>query len=49
MRIITEVVGGIFLLILVYLFLSRGRESVAIINAIASNTIAGIRALQGRG
>ena len=49
MRIITEVVGGIFLLILVYLFLSRGRESVAIINAIAANTIAGIRALQGRG
>jgi hypothetical protein len=42
------VLGGIGLLIGIYLFLARGKESVSIINSLASNSISGIKTLQGR-
>jgi hypothetical protein len=38
----------IMLLIGIYLFLSRGGETVKIINSLASNSIKGIVVLQGR-
>jgi len=38
----------ILVLIGIYLFLSRGGETVKIINALASNSIKGIVVLQGR-
>lgn len=49
MRQVLTILSGIGLLIMLYLFLSRGQETVAIINAIAQNTVSGIRVLQGRG
>lgn len=49
MKTVAEILGGVFLLILVYLFLWRGKETVALVNAIAGNAIEGIRTLQGRG
>lgn len=43
-----DVLAGMGVLIGIYLFLSKGKETTSIINAIASNTISGIRTLQGR-
>lgn len=42
-------IGGIGLLIAIYLFLSQSNSTVNIINSFASNSINGIKALQGRG
>lgn len=42
------VIAGIGILIGIFLFLSRGDETVRIINSIASNSIRGISTLQGR-
>jgi hypothetical protein len=43
-----EVVSGIGVLIAIYLFLANGNQTTAIINTIASNSISGIKTLQGR-
>lgn len=47
-KVLAEVLGGIFVLILLYLFFTNGEKSVALINAIATNSISGIKVLQGR-
>jgi len=49
MKDIVKIFTGIFLLILVYLFLFRGRETVAIMNTLFQGLIGGIEVLQGRG
>lgn len=49
METVVKIATGIFLLILVYLFLFRGRETVAIINALFEGVTGGITVLQGRG
>ena len=46
---LVTVLSGIGVLIAIYLFLSNGRETTGIINSIGSNSIAGIKTLQGRG
>ena len=43
-----KIIGGIGVLIGIYLFLSNGQQTVKIINAIASNSVTGIQVLQGR-
>jgi hypothetical protein len=43
-----KIVSGIGILIAIYLFLSKGTTTASIINSIASNTVAGIKTLQGR-
>lgn len=43
-----DAVAGVGILIGIYLFLTRARESTMIINALASNAIQGIKTLQGR-
>lgn len=45
---IVTVLSGIGVLIGIYLFLSKGSQTVNIINTIASNSIQGIKTLQGR-
>lgn len=42
------IISMVFLLIGVYLVLKNGKESVNIINSMASNSVNGIKALQGR-
>lgn len=49
MRDVVKIFTGIFLLIMIYLFLFRGRETVAIINTLFEGLIGGIEVLQGRG
>lgn len=49
MRDVVKIFTGIFLLIMIYLFLFRGRETVAIINTLFDGLIGGIEVLQGRG
>ena len=44
-----KVVTSIFILIGIFFFLTRGRETALIIDTLAENATAGIRALQGRG
>jgi len=44
-----EIFTLIFILIAIFLFLSRGKETVSIINSIAGASIGGIKTLQGRG
>ena len=48
MHSIVKVLGGIGILIGIYLFLSNGTQTVKIINSIAENSITGIQVLQGR-
>ena len=48
MHAILKILGGIGVLITIYLFLSNGSQTVKIINSIAGNTIDGIQVLQGR-
>lgn len=48
MSTLTKVLSGIGILIGIYLFLSRGKETASIINTIASNATMGIKTLQGR-
>lgn len=43
-----QILTGVFILILVFLFLSRGRETVAIIQALFDTAIEGVAVLQGR-
>lgn len=43
-----DVIGGIGLLIMLYLVLINGRQTTSIISAIATNTTQGIKTLQGR-
>lgn len=43
-----DVIGGVGLLIMLYLVLINGRQTTAIINTVASNSVAGIKTLQGR-
>lgn len=45
---ILGVVGGVGILIALYLILVRGDETVQIIDTLAENTIQGIAVLQGR-
>lgn len=45
---IVQVATGIGILIGIYLFLARGKETTSIINSIAYNTTQGIKTLQGR-
>jgi hypothetical protein len=42
------VLTGIGTLIGIYLFLANGKETTSIINTIGSNSISGIKTLQGR-
>jgi hypothetical protein len=46
---VSEILGSIFFLIGVYLFLSNYHATVAIIQTMASNGTQGIKTLQGRG
>lgn len=48
MRTVVEVLSGIGILIGIYLFLSNGKQTVNIIDTIGSNSIKGIKTLQGR-
>lgn len=43
-----KIVAGIGVLIAIYLFVSRAGETAKIIDTFASNSIQGIRTLQGR-
>ena len=45
---IVKILGGIGVLIAIYLFLSNGSQTVRIINSVASNMTDGIQVLQGR-
>lgn len=42
------ILSGIGVLIAIFLFLNNGTKTVSIINSLASNSIAGIKTLQGR-
>ena len=44
-----KILGGIGVLIAIYLVISKGDETTKIISTIAKNSIAGIQTLQGRG
>lgn len=48
MNYIVKIMGGIGVLIAIYLFLSNGSQTVKIINSVASNMTNGIQVLQGR-
>lgn len=43
-----SILAGIGTLIGIYLFLANGKETTNIINSIGSNSISGIKTLQGR-
>lgn len=43
-----DVIGGIGLLIMLYLVLINGKQTTSIINSLASNSVKGIKTLQGR-
>jgi len=45
---VVGIISGIGLLIALYLFLSKSKETSLIINSIAGNSIKGIKTLQGR-
>lgn len=45
---VTKVVSGIGMLIMIYLFLSKPKATSSIINSLGTNSINGIKALQGR-
>ena len=47
--ILADTIAGIGLLIGIYLFLNHANETKTIINAIATNSVSGIKVLQGRG
>ena len=46
--ILADTISGIGLLIAIFLFLDNYTASVKIINAISTNTVSGIKVLQGR-
>jgi hypothetical protein len=43
-----SVLAGVGTLIGIYLFLANGKETTSIINTLGSNSISGIKTLQGR-
>jgi len=43
-----DVIAGIGVLIGIYLFLANGKQTTSIISTIATNSISGIKTLQGR-
>lgn len=43
-----KMIAGIGILIAIYLFVSRSSETSKIISTIATNSVAGIKVLQGR-
>lgn len=45
---IMKILGGIGVLIAIFLFLSNGGVTMSVINTISSNLINGIQVLQGR-
>lgn len=45
---IVKILGGIGILIAIYLFLANGSQTTKIINAVAGNLTEGIQVLQGR-
>lgn len=45
---VLEVVSGVFVLIGIYLFVKNFNGTVSIINSLFSNSVSGIKALQGR-
>jgi hypothetical protein len=45
---VLTVLTGIGTLIGIYLFLANGKETTSILNTIGSNSISGIKVLQGR-
>jgi len=45
---IYKIISGIGMLILVYLLLSHGTTTASIIETLASNSIKGVKTLQGR-
>lgn len=48
MRDLVGIIGGIGILIGIYLFIKNGDNTVKVINSIASNATKGISTLQGR-
>lgn len=48
MRDLVAILSGIGLLIAIFLFLNKGDQTVKIINSMATNSVKGITALQGR-
>ena len=48
MATVSKVLGGIGILIAIYLVLSRASDSVAVVDVIGKNAINGISVLQGR-
>ena len=49
MRYITEVFGGLAILIGIYLVLSHGGSAISLLNTFMQSATNGIRVLQGRG
>ena len=49
MNTVSKTIATVLALVAVFLFLSRGGETVKIINALGTNSVQGIRVLQGRG
>ena len=45
---LTKILGGIGILIAIYLVLSNGSQSIKIVESISSNALNGIQVLQGR-
>jgi len=43
-----SIVGGAFILIAIYLFISDGDKTVQVINALANNSVLAVKTLQGR-
>jgi hypothetical protein len=46
---IGKMIGGVCILIGIYLFVSNGDKTAKVINSLASNSVYGIKVLQGRG
>ena len=46
--ILADTIAGIGLLIGIFLFLNNGSATTSIINSIATNSVSGIKVLQGR-
>jgi len=49
MKHITDILSGIGILIAIYLVIANGNQTTKLINSIMSNTVNGIKVLQGRG
>lgn len=49
MKHITEILSGIGVLIVIYLFLSKGDNTIKLVNSLMTNAVNGVKVLQGRG